>query len=462
MTVEMIFVGTELLLGNIVNTNGQFLSEQCAAIGLPVYYQTVVGDNEERLSAVIETAFSRSDVVLLCGGLGPTEDDLTKEACARTMGIPLTEHPEVRAELDAFMSRLNVKITENNYKQAMAPEGAVYADQLPEDVKDGGKAEDGKSGGRDGGESSENKAAGGCGQEKKDRCLLLRNPNGTAPGLVMEKNGKTAILLPGPPNEMKPMFLEQVKPYLVKKSGQVFLSAVVKICGVGESAVETRVLDLVDSQTNPTMATYAKTGEVHIRVTASGKNGEEAQKLIKPCVKELKKRFGDDVYTAKPEVSLEMAVVKLLNKYGLTMTTAESCTGGLVAARLVGVPGVSDVFSGGFVTYSNKAKRKFLEVSKATLKKYTAVSAEVAKEMAIGGVFANDSDMCVSVTGLAGPDGATEEIPLGRVYIGCCLKGKTVVKEYNFTGSREKIRELAASAALDLARRCILEQCKGK
>lgn len=435
MTVEMIFVGTELLLGNIVNTNGQFLSEQCAEIGLPVYYQTVVGDNEERLSAVIETALSRSDVVLLCGGLGPTEDDLTKETCARTMGITLVEHPEARAELDAFMGRLNAVITENNYKQAIAPVGAVYADQLPEN---------------------------GAGGGKEDRCLLLRNPNGTAPGLVMEKNGKAAILLPGPPNEMKPMFLEQVKPYLMEKSGQVFLSAVVKICGVGESSVETRVLDLVDSQTNPTIATYAKTGEVHIRVTASGKTEEEARKLIKPCVKELKKRFGDDVYTAKPEMSLEMAVVKLLNKFGLTMTTAESCTGGMVAARLVSVPGVSDVFSGGFVTYSNKAKRKFLEVSKTTLKKYTAVSAEVAKEMAIGGVFANDSDMCVSVTGLAGPDGAMEEIPLGRVYIGCCLKGKTVVKEYNFTGSREKIRELAASAALDLARRCILEQCKGK
>ena len=438
MTVEMIFVGTELLLGNIVNTNGQFLSEQCAAIGLPVYYQTVVGDNEERLSAVIETAFSRSDVVLLCGGLGPTEDDLTKEVCARTMGFRLAEHPGARAELDAFMGKMKLRVTENNYKQAMAPEGAVYADQLPADEPD-------------------SVAAGDAG-----RCLLLRNHNGTAPGLVMEKNGKAAILLPGPPNELKPMFLEQVKPYLVKKSGQVFLSAVVKICGVGESSVETRVLDLVDSQTNPTIATYAKTGEVHIRVTASGKTEEEAQKLIKPCVKELKKRFGDDVYTAKPEVSLEMVVVKLLNKYGLTMTTAESCTGGMVSARLVSVPGVSEVFSEGFVTYSNKAKRKFLDVSKTTLKKYTAVSAEAAKEMAIGGVFANDSDMCVSVTGLAGPDGATEEIPLGRVYIGCCLKGKTVVKEYNFSGSREKIRELAASAALDLARRCILEQCKGK
>ncbi len=447
MTVEMIFVGTELLLGNIVNTNGQFLSEQCAAMGLPVYYQTVVGDNEERLSAVISSAFSRSDLIILCGGLGPTEDDLTKEVCARTMGIELAENAEVRAELDAFMSRLKVTVTENNYKQAMAPRGAVYADWKTDGVKNGGEAGNGSNGPAD---------------PEADHCFLLRNPNGTAPGLVMERKGKTAVLLPGPPGEMKPMFLEQVKPYLVKKSGQVFLSAVVKICGVGESAAETRVLDLVDSQTNPTIATYAKTGEVHIRVTASGKTKEDAQKLIKPCVKELKKRFGDDVYTAKPEVSLEMAVVKLLNKYDLTMTTAESCTGGMVAARLVSVPGVSDVFSEGFVTYSNKAKRKFLDVSKTTLKKYTAVSAEAAKEMAIGGVFANDSDMCVSVTGLAGPDGATPEVPLGRVYIGCCLKGKTVVKEYNFTGNREKIRELAASAALDLARRCILEQCKGK
>ena len=220
------------------------------------------------------------------------------------------------------------------------------------------------------------------------------------------------------------------------------------------------MLDLIDAQTNPTIATYAKTGEVHLRVTAKVASQEEAEKLIKPVVKEIKKRFGNAVYSIKEEETLEMAVVRLLKKYELTVTTAESCTGGLLAGRLVNVPGVSEVFREGFVTYSNKAKRKILDVNKATLKKYGAVSKETAKEMAMGGVFATDADICVAVTGLAGPDGGSEEKPVGLVYMACYMNDQVTVEKYQFKGNRAKIREQSVVKALDLLRRTILEQCK--
>ena len=254
-------------------------------------------------------------------------------------------------------------------------------------------------------------------------------------------------------------YIESIQnPYLKKLQPEVSRSQMVKICGVGESQVEDQLLDLIDQQTNPTIATYAKTGEVHLRVTARGKNEEEAKRLTKPVVKEIKNRFGEHVYSVREEETLEMAVVRLLQKYELTVTTAESCTGGLIAGRIVNVPGASDVFREGFVTYSNKAKRKYLDVSKSTLKKYGAVSSETAREMAIGGVFATDCDACVAVTGIAGPDGGSEEKPVGLVYIAACVKGKVTVKKYQFRGNRAKVREMAVVRALDLLRRSILEQ----
>ncbi|MFR2772940.1 MAG: competence/damage-inducible protein A [Clostridium sp.] len=367
MVVELVSVGTELLLGNIVNTNARYLSEKCAMLGLSVYYQTTVGDNEERLAEVIKTALNRSDIVILNGGLGPTEDDLTKETCAKVMGLPLVtdQHTEERLK-EYYKGRKKEDLPESNWKQAVIPERAVVFD----------------------------------------------NGNGTAPGLVVEQNGKTVILVPGPPNELYPMMEKQICPYLQKKNEEVILSQMVKICGFGESKVEEMILDLIDKQTNPTLATYAKQGEVHLRVTARAATEEEAKKLLKPMVKEIKKRFGEAVYTTDEKETLTDVVVKLLKKHELTVTTAESCTGGLLAGTLVGVPGVSEVFREGFVTYSNKAKRKLLDVSKSTLKKYGAVSAQTAKEMAKGGVFATDADICVAITGLAGPDGATPEKPI--------------------------------------------------
>jgi len=412
MIVELISVGTELLLGNIVNTNTQFLAEKCAMLGLSMYYQVAVGDNPERLAETICTAFVRSDIVILNGGLGPTEDDLTKEVCAEVMGMPLVEDAHTKERLtEFFRGGIYQQISENNWKQTMIPQGAI----------------------------------------------VLDNDNGTAPGLIMEKDGKRAILLPGPPTELYPMFMDQVFPYLQKLQPEVIRSQMVKICGVGESQVESRLLDLIDAQTNPTIATYAKTGEVHLRVTAKAEDEEAAKKLIKPVVKEIKNRFGDSVYSIKEQESLEMTVVKLLKRFDLKVTTAESCTGGLLAGRLINVPGASEVFSEGFITYSNKAKRKHLDVNKGTLKKYGAVSEQTAKEMAAGGVFATDSDACVAVTGIAGPDGGTEEKPVGLVYIATYMNDKVSVEQYQFKGDRNKIREQAVVKALDLLRRSILE-----
>lgn len=276
----------------------------------------------------------------------------------------------------------------------------------------------------------------------------------------MEKDGKRLILLPGPPNEMIPLFNNQVEPYLRKLRPGFLVTRMVKVCGVGESQVEDMLLDLIDGQSNPTIATYAKTGEVHVRVTASASDEETGDKLIKPVVKEIKKRLGRAVYSVREEETLEMTLVRLLKKHELTVATAESCTGGLVASRIVNVSGASDVFKEGFVTYSNKAKRKHLDVSKGTLKKYGAVSSQTAREMAIGGAFATDSDVCVSVTGIAGPDGGTEEKPVGLVYMACCFKDKVTVEKYQFKGNRDKVREHAAVRALDLVRRTVLENCE--
>lgn len=411
MTVEFICVGTELLLGNIVNTNAAFLAEECAKLGLSCYYQTVVGDNEKRLTQTLVTAMERSDIVILSGGLGPTEDDLTKEAAAKVCGRKLLLHEPSWKAIEKFFAEKGIEPTENNKKQAMIPEGAI----------------------------------------------VLDNPNGTAPGVIIETDAAKIILLPGPPNELRPMFESSVEPYLEKLTEQVISSQTVKICGVGESKAETMVKDLIDAQTNPTIATYAKTGEVHIRVTASAEDKKAAAKLMKPVVKELKSRFGNNVYTTEENVTLEKAVADLLMANDLTVTCAESCTGGLLSARLVNVPGISEAYKAGVVTYSNKAKRRLLNVKKSTLQKYGAVSEQTAGEMAKGVAALCKADVAVAITGIAGPDGGTEEKPVGLVYIACDVKGKLTVKRHHFSGNRSKVRESAAAAALALLRSCILE-----
>lgn len=412
MVVELISVGTELLLGNIANTNAAYLAQKCAILGLSLYHQTVVGDNEERLSETLQTALGRADVVILSGGLGPTQDDLTKETAASVLEMPLVEDAHSRERIEEYFKNSQFKIiTDNNWKQAMVPKGAIVVD----------------------------------------------NDNGTAPGLIMEKKGKSVILLPGPPNELVPMFEKSIMPYLRKLQPETISSVMVKICGLGESYVETQIADLIENQSNPTIATYAKTGEVHLRVTAKAADEKEAKKLIKPMVKELKNRFGNSIYTTDENVTLEETVVNLLKEKELTLTTAESCTGGMLGARLTNVPGVSDVYKQGFITYSNRAKRKMLDVKKNTLKDYGAVSDKTAKEMAKNGAFITGSDVCVSITGIAGPGGGTPEKPVGLVYIACCYHDNITVNEYHFKGEREKVRENTVVRALTLLRECILE-----
>lgn len=416
MVTELIAVGTEILLGNIVNTNSAYLSEKCAELGLAVYYQSVVGDNPDRMESVIKTALDRSDVIILTGGLGPTEDDLTKEITAEVMGFPLVENAHTRELMEAYLKEYEKnhpqrRITKNNYKQTMVPEGAIVMD----------------------------------------------NHNGTAPGLIMEKRGKTAILLPGPPNEMVPMFEESVYPYLRKKQPEIIYSRMVKISGIGESQVAEEIQDLIDKQTNPTIAPYAKTGEVHLRVTAKAEDEKKCKEMIKPIVRELKKRFGKNVFATREDKTLEEAVVDLLKEKNMTLSLAESCTGGAVAARIVNVPGASDALMCGYVTYTNRAKRKCLGVKKSTLNKEGAVSAKCAKEMAKGGAKAARTDVCLSVTGLAGPGGGTKETPVGTVFMGCTCAGKTTTREFHFTGNRSRIRGQAVAQALTFIRDSLLE-----
>ena len=411
MTVELICVGTELLLGNIVNTNAAFISEKCAMLGLSMYYQSVVGDNEGRLEELLKTAWGRSDVVILSGGLGPTQDDLTKETAAKVMGRQLVEDARARKEIEDFMARRSRSITKNNWKQAMVPEGSI----------------------------------------------VLYNPNGTAPGIIMEEGEKCMILLPGPPNELVPMFEEQVYPYLHQMQPEVICSKMVKLCGIGESSAETKILDLIESQTNPTVAPYAKTGEVHLRITAKADSEKQAYDLIEPVEQELQARFGDLIYTDEPEVTLEMAIYQLLKANRLTVTTAESCTGGLLAGRLINVPGISECLKEGYVTYSNEAKEKLLGVPTETLDNYGAVSAQTAEAMAEGGAKAADADLCIAVTGIAGPDGGTEEKPVGLVYMSCYCRGTCYTEKNQYTGGRSKIREYSVASALTLLRRTILD-----
>lgn len=412
MVVELISVGTELLLGNIINTNAAYLSEKCALLGLSLYYQSVVGDNKERLSETLKTALGRSDVVILSGGLGPTQDDLTKETAADVLGKRMTEDAHTKERIQEYFKNSRFQeIPENNWKQAMVPEG----------------------------------------------CIVVDNQNGTAPGIILEENGKSVILLPGPPNELKPMFEHDIVPYLNRLCPETICSVMVKLCKAGESMVEEQIRDLIDRQTNPTIATYAKTGEVHLRVTARATDEKEARKLIKPVVRELKERFPTQIYTMDEHVTLEEAVIQMMRERELTLTTAESLTGGMLSARLTSVPGASEVYKQGYVTYSNRAKRKLLDVKKTTLKDYGAVSEKTAKEMAKNGAFITGSDICISLTGIAGPD-PVEDKPVGLVYMACAYGGQITVQEFHFKGERAKIRESAVTQALTMLRECILAQ----
>ena len=402
MKVEIITVGTEILLGDILNTNCRYLSRELAAMGIEMYYQITVGDNEERLLKTLEESLNRSDIVICTGGLGPTEDDITKEVCAKYFGYELELH---KPSLDAMIERfkyMNRVPTKNNEKQAYFPKEAY----------------------------------------------ILKNDNGTAPGCIMEKEGKMIVVLPGPPREMESMFENYVKPYLSKLTDDVIESEVLRIIGVGESKVENDILDIIDSQTNPTIATYAKGYECTLRITAKAKSVEEAKELIKPMSDEMKRRFGQSLY-ATGETSIEEVVAKMLVENNLKIAVAESCTGGMVSASLINYPGISSVFMEGCVTYSNEAKMKSLGVKKETLDVYGAVSDNCAKEMASGVAARYNTNVGIATTGIAGPGGGTDEKPVGLVYFGIYINGKVITKKYVFNGDRQGIRERATRTILN-------------
>lgn len=409
MNAEILAVGTEILLGDIVNTNAQYISKELANLGIGVYYQTVVGDNAERLEDTIKRAFSRADLIITTGGLGPTKDDLTKETGAKYFGKDLVLDEKALAEITVFFKRMNKTMTENNIKQAYVPEGSI----------------------------------------------VLYNKNGSAPGIIIEENGKILIMLPGPPKETIPMFEESVKPYLKDKQEYTLVSRVLRVAGIGESKMETLVSDLIENGENPTVAPYAKEHEAILRITAKAHSEKEAEEIIKPVVDEIYNRLGDAVY-GEGNTTLEEVVAKLLIDKNMTISTSESCTGGLLAGTLIEYPGISSVFMDGVVSYSNESKMYRLGVKEETLEKYGAVSHETAAEMAEGIAKTAGTNIGISTTGIAGPSGGTEEKPVGLVYIGLCINGKVKTKEMHFVGNREKIRARAVYGALNWLRKELL------
>jgi len=407
MNAEIISVGTELLLGQVVNTDAAIVARELSALGINLLHSSVVGDNPQRLKDAVETAISRSDLLIMTGGLGPTTDDLTKETTAKAAGKKLVLHEESLRRIQTYFNEKNV--SENQAKQAYLPEG----------------------------------------------CTVLRNDNGTAPGCAFRAgNGCTIIMLPGPPSELEPMLKNQAVPYLKKGQESVIVSHNVHIFGKGEAPVALLMDDKMDGE-NPTLAPYAKEGECFLRVTAKASNERTADELCKPLIQEIKNRLGDYVYSVDIE-SLEELVVSLLQEKGKTLATAESCTGGLLAKRITDIPGSSGVFHMGCVTYANEAKEALLFVPHEILEAHGAVSPETAKAMAEGIVKRSGSHIGVGITGIAGPDGGTAEKPVGLIYIALSDGKNTWVTKRSPIGrtkSRQWHRHCAASQALDMVRR---------
>ena len=406
MKAEILSIGTEILLGDIVNTNAQFLAKELATLGIDVYHQCVIGDNEERVLRAFKEAFDRCDIIITTGGLGPTQDDLTKELGAKYFNKKMILHEPSLEWIKKYLDIKDEEALEANKKQAYFPEGAT----------------------------------------------ILPNEKGTAPGAIISENNKTLIILPGPPKEMKSMFNNHVVKYLSDITGEVIKSKTLRIFGIGESLMAKKINDIIQNSTNPTVAPYAKDYEVTLRVTAKEKNEEKCEALINPKCEEIKSILGEYIY-GEGETSLDTVVAELLYKKKLSISTAESCTGGMVAATLISYPGISDVFKEGAVTYSNEAKMKRLGVKEETLNNFGAVSEETAREMAEGISREAKTDIGISTTGIAGPGGGTEEKPVGLVYIGVCIKGNVIVEKFNFTGDREAVRKKATMNALNILRK---------
>lgn len=402
---ELISVGTEILLGDILNTDAQFLSIELARLGISVIHQSTVGDNRERLLAQLKEAADRSDIIILSGGLGPTPDDLTKEVCCEFFGKKMFLHEPTVEKIKTYFSTKGMKMAQNNLKQAMLP---------------------------------------------KD-CVIFPNDNGTAPGMAIEKDGVHILVLPGPPRELKPMFRNCAVPYLMQFSDRIIVSHNIRTFGIGESLMAERVNDLFDAE-NPTVAPYAKDGEALLRVTAMARTKEEAENLCEPVINEIKNRLDGFVYGVD-YTCIEEAVIGKLKEKHMKVATAESCTGGLIAKRITDVPGASEVFDCGIISYANEIKHRVLGVSEDDLNKYGAVSEPVAKQMAQGALKVSGADIAVSVTGIAGPDSDSTNKPVGLVYIGLADRDNVWVRELRTSRKdRSYNRYVSASNALNMIR----------
>ncbi len=408
MNSSILSIGTELLFGQITNTNAVYLSQQLNELGLNVYHHFSVGDNPGRLRSILEYALANSNLIITTGGLGPTQDDLTKETIAKLTGKELEFHEPSYQRLCSFFKKSNRAMSDNNLKQVYLPKG----------------------------------------------CIVLQNDYGTAPGFIIEDNRHIIISLPGPPKEMKNMFYRYVRDYLKSKSNHTIYSQVLKFFGIGESTLEASLLDIISSQKNPTIATYAKPGEVSIRISAKAESKEKASYIIAPVVKNIKSKLEKYLYSESDEELVEVVAKKLLEKE-ITISLAESCTGGLIASNLTSIPGISKCFDRSIVTYSNDAKIQQLGVKPATLEKFGAVSEETAKEMVLGLKEKSNSDLCLSVTGIAGPDGGSAEKPVGLVYISIFYKDNLLCNSYNLTGDRDRIRNYITLLAFDMIRKSI-------
>jgi nicotinamide-nucleotide amidase len=411
---ELISTGTELLLGQTLNSNAFFISQKLSALGINVYYHTTVGDNPERMEEAVRAALNRVDLVVTTGGLGPTLDDLTKQTVAKVLGLEQELHEESLTWVKNFFIKLDRPMPESNVKQAYFPAGSK----------------------------------------------VIPNNLGTAPGAIVEKGDKVVIILPGPPFEMKPMFTETVEPYLkdkVRTSPEVITARTLKVFGMSESAVEEALGDILHLQEGITIALLAKPAEIYIRIAATANTESKAVGMISDLEGKIRERLSNKIFAVDDE-DMATAVGKMLVSWGLTLVTAESCTGGLVGGTVTAVPGSSAYYLGGFNTYSNDLKVRLLGVKQSTLDNHGAVCSETAKEMAVGARQKTDADLAVAVTGVAGPGGGTEEKPVGLVYIGLATPEGTDVVPFNFFGDRQAIRALSINAALDRVRLYLLNR----
>lgn len=411
MKAAILTVGTEILFGQIVNTNATFISKRLNDMGIEVMYHYTVGDNAKRLESLLHEIMQECQLIITTGGLGPTQDDLTKDIVAKVAGDKLVIHKPSLDKITEFFKATGREMTENNIKQAYMP----------------------------------------------SKAKVLTNDYGSAPGFMVKVDNNIIMCMPGPPREMEPMFVNYGEKYLRELSEDAIYYQFVRTIGIGESMLETKLLDLIDGQTDPTIATYVKEGEAYLRVTSKRKTIDEAKKAVDNMIEKIQAKIGEYIYCVG-NVNLSEVVVDLLKAKGLKLASAESCTGGLFADAIISIPGTSDIFDRALVTYSNKAKMEELGVKSETLEKYGAVSEETAREMVNGLAKVSKADICVSVTGIAGPDGGTLDKPVGLVYTAVRFNDKVVVKENKFRNTgRNSIRKRSVLTMLDMIYKTIGE-----